>query len=115
VGEIHLRANNRLNALIATASVEVENAVHIAVVGDPERGLAIHGRRMNHVIEARRPVEHRVLGMDVEMGERISHGLPRIFALVDRPVDAVWTNHTTVIRPYPPLGEARQPLFRTSA
>jgi hypothetical protein len=46
------------------------------VVGDPEGGLAVGGGGGHQLVEARRAVEHRVLGVDVEVGERISHRDP---------------------------------------
>ena len=50
---------------------ELEDPVHVAVVGDPERRLAVGYRLGDELVEARRAVEHRELGVDVEMGERI--------------------------------------------
>ena len=52
---------------------EVEHPVHVAVVGDPERRLPVGRRLGDEIVEARRAVEHRELGVDVEVGERIPH------------------------------------------
>ena len=51
----------------------------------PERRLTV-GHRLGHqLVESGRAVEHRELGVDVEMGERVAqlHLLPS-FARVDR-------------------------------
>ena len=73
-----------LIALLAALLVEVEDAVHVAVVGDADRRLAV-GHRLGHdLVEPGRAVEHRELGVDVEVGERIPHtgpfctGLPTV-------------------------------------
>ncbi len=55
--------------------VEVEDAVHVAVVGDPDRGLAVGLGRRDHVGDPGRPVEHRELGVQVQVGEGVPHGL----------------------------------------
>ena len=53
--------------------VEVEDPVHVAVIGDAERRLPV-GHGLGHqLVEPRRTVEHRELGVDVEVGERIPH------------------------------------------
>jgi hypothetical protein len=39
------------------------------VIGDPERRLTIGDRLGDEVIEARRAIQHRELGVDVEVGE----------------------------------------------
>jgi hypothetical protein len=45
------------------------------VIGHADRRLPVGDRLGHHLVEARRAVEHRELGVDVEMGERIGHGL----------------------------------------
>ena len=76
VGQVDLGADDRLDALFPTAPVEVEDAVHVAVIGDAEGRLTVDDRGVDHIIEARRAVEHRVLGVDVEMCGQLPHGLP---------------------------------------
>jgi hypothetical protein len=39
------------------------------VVGDAERRLTVGDRLGDEIVEARRAVEHRELGVDVEVGE----------------------------------------------
>ena len=56
--------------LVAALLVEVEDAVHVAVVGDGERRLAVRHRRGHDLADSRRAVEHRVLGMSVQVDER---------------------------------------------
>ena len=69
VGHVRLGADDRLDALAPALLVELQRPVHVAVVGDPERRLAV-GRRLGHqLVQAGRPVEHRELGVDVEVGE----------------------------------------------
>ncbi|GAA3296074.1 hypothetical protein GCM10020218_078470 [Dactylosporangium vinaceum] len=47
-------------------------AEHVAVVGHGQRGLAEPGSLRKQRAEARGPVEHRILGMNVQMNE--AHG-----------------------------------------
>ena len=73
VGLVELGADDRLEAVVLGRPVEVEDAVHVAVVGDPDRRLAVGGRLGHHVADPRRPVEHRELGVQMQMGERVGH------------------------------------------
>ena len=66
---VRLGADDRIDAVGVAGLVEVKDAVHVAVVGDPERRLAILCSRRDQVPDPRRAVEHRVLGVGVEMGE----------------------------------------------
>ena len=76
--EVRLHAEDRLHVGVARGAVEVEDAVHVPVVGDPDRGLAVGGGLGDDVRDARRAVEHRVLGVQVEMHERAAHEPPRL-------------------------------------
>ena len=78
---VELGADDGSDADVARGAVQVEDAVHVAVVGDPDRRLPVLGRRGHDVTDARRTIEHRVLGVHVEMDERSSH------SPVDNPVD----------------------------
>ena len=49
--------------------VHRQGAVHVAVVGDPDRGLAVGRHRRDDVTDARGAVEHRVLGVQMQMDE----------------------------------------------
>ena len=59
----------------ARRGVHRERAVHVAVVGDADRGLAVGGDRGDDVADPRRTVEHRVLGVQVQVNERIARWL----------------------------------------
>ena len=74
VGHVGLGADDRLDALLVALLVEVQRAVHVAVIGHPDRRHAVLHRLGDHLVEPRRPVEHRELGVDVEVGEGVGHG-----------------------------------------
>jgi hypothetical protein len=44
------------------------------VIGDADRRLPVGNGLADQLVEARRTVEHRELGVDMEMAERIGHG-----------------------------------------
>ena len=62
-------ADDGLHALVLGGLVEVEDAVHVAVVGDADGRLAVGGRGGHDIFDARRTVEHRVLGVHVQVSE----------------------------------------------
>src|SRR5262249_39286718 len=116
VGEVALHPEDRLDAGLARRRVHRERAVHVAVVGDADCGLAVGRGRRDDVADARRAVEHRVLGVQMEMDERvvlhfvIATGLTRTGSAPVLPgcvVHALSTwagefsgeNYTAVIRP----------------
>ena len=72
VGHVGLGAEDRLDALLAALLVEVEDAVHVPVVGDADRGLAVGDGGPDDLADPGGAVEHRVLGVDVEVGEAAS-------------------------------------------
>ncbi len=76
VRHVRLGADDRLHALLAALLVELEGAVHVAVIGDPDRRLAVTRRLRHEFVEPGSPVEHRELGVDVEVGERVAHDAP---------------------------------------
>ena len=80
VGHVGLGPDDRRDARRATRLVEVEDPVHVAVVGDAHGGLAVGDRGVDDVADPRRSVEHRVLGVLVQVDERVRHlnGLPRL-------------------------------------
>ena len=51
--------------------VQLERAVHVPVVGDADRGLPVGGGRGHDLADPRRTVEHRVLGVEVQMDEGV--------------------------------------------
>jgi hypothetical protein len=67
VDEIHLAADDRLDPRLARSLVELDRAVHHAVVGQRERRLAESGRTLDQACDLRRTVEQRVLGVNVKM------------------------------------------------
>ena len=69
VGHVGLGADDRLDPLLAALLVELQRPVHVAVVGDAERRLPVGDRLGDQLVEPGRPVEHRELGVDVEVGE----------------------------------------------
>ena len=73
VGHVGLGAEHRRDPLGLAGPVEVEDPVHVAVVGDADGRLAVGRGRRDQVLDPRRAVEHRVLGVDVEVGERVPH------------------------------------------
>ena len=75
VGHVGLGADDRLDPLLVALLVELERAVHVAVIGHADRRLPVGDGLGDQLVEARRAVEHRELGVDVEVGERIGHGL----------------------------------------
>ena len=78
---VELGADDRRDADVARRLVHVEDAVHVAVVGDPDRRLAVVRRGRDDIADPRRTIEHRVLGVHVEMDERLTH----------RPDGHLWT------------------------
>jgi hypothetical protein len=84
--EIALHTEDRLDAGGPTRLVEVERAVHDPVVGDGTGGHVVPRRGLEHVGDAAGAVQHRVLGMSVQMDEAqaLRHpreGRPRITPL----------------------------------
>jgi hypothetical protein len=75
VGLVELGPDDRDDAGVPGRLVHVEDAVHVPVVGDPERGLTVGGGRRDDVADARCTIEHRVLGVHMEMDERLTHSL----------------------------------------
>ena len=71
VGEVALHAEHGLDPGVAGGLVQLERAVHVPVVGDPDRGLPVGGDRRHDLADPRRPVEHRVLGVEVQMDEGV--------------------------------------------
>src|SRR5204863_2709015 len=67
VHEVRLEPEDRLDAVGVASLVELDGAVHDAVVGQTERRLAELGRAGRQLVDLARAVEQRVLGVDVEM------------------------------------------------
>ena len=73
VGHVRLGAQNGLDSLCFAGLVERQNPVHVAVIGNAERRLAICRCRGHHLIYPGGTIEHGVLGVHVQVGERIAH------------------------------------------
>ncbi len=104
---VGLGADDRRDAPGAALLVEVEDAVHVAVVGDRERRLAVGDRGRDEIADPSRSVEHRVLGVGVQMDERIPRCVlcprsPRpllAHSLSTGSIHSLWTNYKPVISP----------------
>ena len=68
-GHVGLGPDDGVDPGRATGLVEVEDPVHVAVVSDSERRLAICSRRSHKILDSRCSVQHRVLSVRVEMRE----------------------------------------------
>ena len=82
---VGLGADDRGEVGVARGAVEVEDAVHVPVVGDADRGLPVGRGGGHHLGDARGAVEHRELGVQVEVHERLGQCracLPRHFHTV---------------------------------
>jgi hypothetical protein len=68
VDEVDLTAEDRLDAVLAGGLEVLDRAVHDAVVGQAQRGLAEVSRAFGQRVDLACTVEQRVLGVDVQMG-----------------------------------------------
>ncbi len=66
---VGLGADDGRDPALAAFLVEVENAVHVPVVGDRQRGLTVGDRGLDEVPDPGGPVEHRVLRVGVQVDE----------------------------------------------
>ena len=112
VGHVGLGADDRLDPLLAALLVELEGAVHVAVIGHPDRRLAVGDGLGHQLVQPGGAVEHRELGVDVEVGERIPHSRPfsRVWRRRTGPADGA--NDAAVISS-DPTGSARRRRERT--
>ena len=84
VDEVRLEADDRLDPVLLGRLVELDRAVHHAVIGEPERGLPEARRALGELVDLARAVEQRVLGVDVEMGAAGSgHGSASVWVRED--------------------------------
>ena len=72
-GHVGLGADDRLDPPGPALLVEVENAVHVAVIGDADRRLPVGGGRGDDVGDPGRAVEHGELGVQVQVDEGGRH------------------------------------------
>ena len=69
VGDVDLAADDRLDPLLARLALELDRAGHRAVVGERDGGHPEARGPLRERGNAARPVEDRVLGVDVQMDE----------------------------------------------
>ncbi len=67
---VGLGADDRGDVRVATGLVEVEDPVHVPVVGDAERGLPVRRGGGHELADAGCAVEHGELGVGVQMRKR---------------------------------------------
>ena len=96
---VGLGADHRREVGLPRRAVEVEDAVHVPVVGDADGGLAVGRRRRDHLLDAGRTVEHRELGVQMEVHERLGQRCSRRSSPSSTsPSTGLWMNHTGVVR-----------------
>ncbi len=78
VRDVHLAADDRLHALLAGLAVQLHGAGQRAVVGERDRRHLEPLRLLDERRDPARPVEDRVLGVNVEVDEGrrdgVTHG-----------------------------------------
>ena len=72
-GEVRLQPDDRLQLVLLGGLVELVSAEHIAVVGDAKRRHALLARRLHQVIHPGRAIQHREVGVVVQMDEPPRH------------------------------------------
>ena len=93
---VGLGADHRRETRFARGGVEVDDAVHVPVVGDADCRLAVGCRGGHDVLHAGRTVEHRILGVQMEMHERLGQeGEPSLSTAL---FTGLWTSYMGVIR-----------------
>ena len=68
-GHVGLGPDDGRDLALAALLVEVEDPVHVAVVGDGKGGLAVRDRGGDELADPGGSVEHRVLGVGVQVDE----------------------------------------------
>ena len=72
--EIGLAPDDGSQSRVARRPVEVQDAVHVAVVGDADRGLAVGFGSGDDVRDPSGPVEHGELRVQMQVHERVPQG-----------------------------------------
>ncbi len=85
VGDVDLAADDRLDPLVARGLVQVDRAGERAVVGERHRRHLELGRPGGERRDPARPVEDRVLAVDVQVDEVGAHGRPILAGGPGRP------------------------------
>ena len=71
-GHVGLDADDGRDPLRVAGLVEVEDAVHVPVVGDRDRRLPVGHRRRDDLVDACRAVEHREFSVEVKVAEAVA-------------------------------------------
>ena len=82
VRDVHLAADDRLDARLAGLTMELDRAGQRAVVGERDRRHLEPRRLLDESRDPARPVEDRVLGVDVQVDERRRGGATHGRAIV---------------------------------
>jgi hypothetical protein len=69
LGQVCLDPDHRRQVVALGRFHEVDHAVEDAVIGDPHSRLPVLGGDTDHVLDPRRTVQHRILGMEMEVSE----------------------------------------------
>ena len=75
-GVVPLDADDRLDTVLLPLLVEVVGPEHVAVIGHGDRGHFQPSRFGEQIVEPGSAVQHRVLGVHVQVHERVRHGAP---------------------------------------
>jgi hypothetical protein len=70
-GHIGFDPDDRVDAASLCALVEVEDTIHVPMVGDRHSGLVVLLSLVEEVVDSGGPIEHRVLGMGVKVDKRL--------------------------------------------
>lgn len=73
-GDIPLDSDDGFDASLGSRVEEIDGAMHVAVVGERDRGLAQGLGPVYQIIDLAQAIEQGVLTVDVEMDEIVGHG-----------------------------------------
>ena len=96
LGDVDLAAENRLHALLAGGLVEVDRTGERAVVGERDGGHLELRRAGRERRDPARPVEDRVLAVDVQMDERGAHERGMLLRRSDDPAAGTFRARSVV-------------------
>jgi hypothetical protein len=74
---VQLAADDGLDPVPPSRTEEVQGPEHVAVIGHRHRRHALLGGRAHEIVDPAGAIEHRVLGVDVQVDERVGHSPPR--------------------------------------
>ena len=73
IDDVDLAADDRLDAMLAAGREQLDRPVHHAMVGEAQSRLIELGGPRGERVDLARPVQQRVLGVDVEVGADRGH------------------------------------------